>query len=170
MKEFKKKPCRLCGKVFQPKAPCNLYCSSECAEKEARRKKRISSFARWKLRAEAEGRGHVVGTGKGGSALRFKDNPQYTNGMGQFSRLRREVKARRYCERCNKDLQDASNFGWCAHHRDHDRTNNVIENLELLCKRCHQIEHECWKAFEGATTISKESTPKPGEAQDTQTG
>jgi hypothetical protein len=23
----------------------------------------------------------------------------------------------------------------------------VKSNLELVCKRCHQIEHECWLAF-----------------------
>lgn len=47
---------------------------------------------------------------------------------------------------------------WVGHHKDHDRTNNTIENLSLLCKRCHQIEHECCKAFEGVTTILKESS------------
>ena len=33
------------------------------------------------------------------------------------------------------------------HHLDHDRTHNVRSNLEGVCKRCHQIEHECWLAF-----------------------
>lgn len=33
------------------------------------------------------------------------------------------------------------------HHKDHDRKHNVLSNLELVCKRCHQIEHECWLAF-----------------------
>jgi 5-methylcytosine-specific restriction endonuclease McrA len=35
-----------------------------------------------------------------------------------------------------------------GHHKDHNSHNNVIENLVLLCKQCHQIEHECWKAFQ----------------------
>ena len=32
-----------------------------------------------------------------------------------------------------------------VHHKDHNRKNNVESNFELLCKRCHQVEHECWK-------------------------
>src|SRR5438552_3794511 len=27
------------------------------------------------------------------------------------------------------------------HHRDRDRTNNDRSNLQLLCARCHRIEH-----------------------------
>lgn len=51
------------------------------------------------------------------------------------------------------------------HHKDHNRKNNREENFELLCKRCHQVEHECWKNLpngyrEGATTIPKGSTAK----------
>lgn len=34
-----------------------------------------------------------------------------------------------------------------VHHKDENRNNNVETNLELVCKRCHQIEHECWLAF-----------------------
>lgn len=30
-----------------------------------------------------------------------------------------------------------------VHHRDHDHSNNVLENLELLCPNCHAIEHRC---------------------------
>lgn len=164
MRQFKEKECRSCGTVFQPNAPCNLYCSDECAKKEAQIKQRAKSFAHWKKKAEAEGRGHVVGVGRGNTTKKFKEDSQYKTGIAEFGRLRKIVKQRRYCERCDKDLQDASNFHWCAHHRDHDRTNNVIENIELLCKRCHQIEHECWKAFEGATTIPKGSKDKCPEA------
>lgn len=28
-----------------------------------------------------------------------------------------------------------------AHHKDRDRTNNTLDNLELLCPNCHQWEH-----------------------------
>jgi hypothetical protein len=50
-------------------------------------------------------------------------------------------------------LISVGKYEWVVHHRDHDRSNNVDENFELLCKRCHQIEHECHKAFEGAEVI-----------------
>ena len=170
MKIFKEKPCRFCGTVFQPHSPCNLYCSEECSSIVAKERLRVNSYNKWVRQAEREGRAHVVGVGKGGSNKKFTDHPQYKNGIGQFSRLREEVKQRRFCERCSKDLIDVSNFHWCVHHIDHDRTNNVIENLELLCKRCHQLEHECWKAFEGATTIPQGSRDECPEAPDTQNG
>lgn len=82
-----------------------------------------------------------------------------------------EVKvAVRYCEHCNIDLKDATHYMWVVHPKDHNKYNYSRDNLVLLCKRCHQIEHQCWKAFEGATTISKESTPKQAEAPDTPSG
>jgi ribosomal protein S14/predicted nucleic acid-binding Zn ribbon protein len=31
-KRFNPKPCRLCGKMFEPLAPSHLYCSDECTE------------------------------------------------------------------------------------------------------------------------------------------
>jgi hypothetical protein len=42
------------------------------------------------------------------------------------------------CERCgwNKNIA-----GIVIHHKDRDRTNNKIENLEVLCACCHAIEH-----------------------------
>jgi hypothetical protein len=164
VKEFKEKTCRACGVVFKPKAPCNLYCSFECSEPIRIEKQRRASYAAWVKEAVRTGREHVVGVGKGGSNPKYKDHPQYKTGISQFAKLRPVVKERRYCERCSKDLEFVGSFEWCVHHRDHDRTNNEIENLELLCKRCHQIEHECWKAFEGATTIPQGSRGKCPEA------
>ena len=40
-----------------------------------------------------------------------------------------------YCDNCSsaKDLQ--------IHHRDGNRSNNVVKNLQILCKKCHLEEH-----------------------------
>lgn len=161
MRKFREKPCRNCGKVFVPTAPCNLYCGDECAQPHMIAAKKAAGWRKWVKKAAIEGRSHVVGTGRGGTTKKYKEDNQYKNGIGQFNRLRPLIREqRRYCERCNKDLKDVNNHSWCVHHKDHDRTHNDPENLELLCKRCHQIEHECWKAFEGATTIPKGSTPE----------
>lgn len=76
--------------------------------------------------------------------LRGSANPKYKNGIGFFMRASRIYKdSQRYCERCGKDLKDAGKYLWCVHHRDHDRTHNTGDNFELLCKRCHQLEHSC---------------------------
>ena len=85
----------------------------------------------------------------------------YKDGSYTYETIRSEIKQDiRFCERCDTDLTNATRYFWVVHHKDHDHYNNDRDNLELLCRRCHQIEHECWKAFEGATTISKESSAK----------
>ena len=77
----------------------------------------------------------------------------YQHGGFTYETIRGEIKELvRFCERCAKDLIDAAHHEWAVHHKDHDRQNSARDNLELLCKRCHQIEHECWRNFEGATT------------------
>lgn len=42
------------------------------------------------------------------------------------------------CERCGYDKHEA---GIIVHHRDRNRDNNDISNLEVLCAICHAIEH-----------------------------
>src|SRR5690606_35659200 len=80
----------------------------------------------------------------------------YKDGSYTYETIRHEIRtSRKFCERCNHDLENATRYMWVVHHKDHDRFNNAECNLELLCKRCHQIEHECWKAFEGVTTRRK---------------
>ncbi len=41
------------------------------------------------------------------------------------------------CERCGFNQEAAI----VVHHRDRDRQNNDIANLEILCANCHAIEH-----------------------------
>ena len=41
------------------------------------------------------------------------------------------------CERCGFDHYAAI----IVHHKDRDRDNNTLENLEVLCANCHAIEH-----------------------------
>lgn len=89
-----------------------------------------------------------------------EQNNNWKNGIGKLKNGWNKIlkDERRYCERCNRDLKFVTRYLWAIHHKDHDRTNNNESNLELLCKRCHQIEHECHKAFEGAETIPHGST------------
>ena len=86
-------------------------------------------------------------------------NNAYKNGTGMFrNRINKEIHNEiRFCEHCNKDLIDANRWVWCVHHKDRNKHNQDRSNLEHLCKRCHQIEHNCISALQGATTISKES-------------
>lgn len=92
---------------------------------------------------------------------RGSEHWNYQKGKYVNETIRREFRnEHRYCEQCKTDLLNANRWQWVLHHKDHNHFNNDPSNWQLLCKRCHQIEHECWLAFEGATTISKESTAK----------
>jgi 5-methylcytosine-specific restriction endonuclease McrA len=53
------------------------------------------------------------------------------------------------CNRC----KSSNNLG--VHHKDRNRSNNEISNLEVLCARCHRIEHECWKNLPKGEELSR---------------
>lgn len=160
---FKQKSCQVCGSIFQPTAPAHIYCQ-ECKkikDKELSERKRAKAYERFCNKQISLGREDVIGVGRGGSNKRGKEHPWYTNGKGIFPNLSRKMKDKlEECQMCGKDLSNANRYEWCVHHIDEDRSNNKLSNLILLCKRCHQIEHRCWEAFEGATTIPKGSTPQ----------
>lgn len=167
MLTFKEKPCKICGTLYVPTGPCSYYCST-CGEEQRKLNNRKKSAAYWKRK------GHLVGVGKGGATHSGELNPMWKGGIASiFFNHRREMrKLISYCEWCGKDLTTAGRYEWCVHHLDHNRKNNDRSNLVMLCKRCHQIHHECIKALipESATTISEESTSKQMEAHDNPLG
>jgi len=58
-----------------------------------------------------------------------------------YPSVRRWLKRRGWfarCERCGFD--DVTEI-LVAHHKNRDRTNNYLSNLECLCPNCHAIEH-----------------------------
>ena len=65
--------------------------------------------------------------------------PHYGQGSGRSSYRETSLKSKpAICERC----------GYCnhiaaivVHHKDRNRDNNCLENLEVLCANCHAIEH-----------------------------
>ena len=154
------KVCRKCGCAFIGTGPAAKYCSGcrEVAKMEQMARDRVRSTA-YRVK---KGLVKMPGVGSGNAQPVGVDSPSYKHGYYIADRLRVVVRAeRRYCERCNQDLRDATQYQWVMHHKDHNHCNNDLSNLELLCKRCHQIEHECHTAFnKRATTIPKGSTLK----------
>lgn len=41
------------------------------------------------------------------------------------------------CEGCG----EVRRYLLCVHHKDGDRTNNVLDNLEVVCSNCHTLRH-----------------------------
>lgn len=44
----------------------------------------------------------------------------------------------RRCVRCGYDVNE---LALDVHHKDHNHSNNDVQNLEILCCNCHMIEH-----------------------------
>lgn len=151
MRKLKSRHCNECGVEYTPTGTCSKYCPTcrpvitKQIQKEAAK--------RW-----ATEKGYLNGKGSGSATGVGKANHMYSHGRCVFRRWAKERKEQvGLCEHCGKDIKNSTHYEWVGHHKDHNPNNNVIENLVLLCKRCHQIEHECYKAFEGVTTIPKGS-------------
>ena len=78
-----------------------------------------------------------------GKSQRGKKKPQlkgnqhnYKTGIMAYRKYKK-----RQCERCLSDKY------LLVHHKDRNRLNNDILNLETLCKSCHQKEHNSIKNF-----------------------
>ena len=140
MRVFKEKECLFCGTSYIPSGSSSKYCSLSC------RKTHYISTGLSKHWRDTHNKkiGKMVGVGSGGLTQCGKANPAYRNGNGSYRYYGRKLKESGVpCNRCGKDLKTATRHEWCTHHIDGDRTNNSLDNLELLCKRCHQIHHDC---------------------------
>lgn len=141
MPKFNERGCQICGTQYIPTGPAARYCS-DCAAMRAKVTQREGN-----MRHRAR-RGLPVGVGRGGSNKRFSDDSQFKTGIGNFFRLRKQLlQENTICEECGEDISEVSPYHKCVHHIDHDRTNNVRENLRVLCKRCHQLHHNCTSNF-----------------------
>ena len=130
----KPKQCKACGVMFTPKGNASKFCK-ECAEFRA-------AWGKWRdnvVRTERRGGNPLVGSGgmnRGLGKCHHTDRRLHLNNI--------YTKQEGRCHVCYVPL---SKDDMLLHHLDHDRTNNSVDNLEGVCKRCHQIEHECWLNF-----------------------
>lgn len=150
--QCKPKACVICGTLYTPTGRCSKYCPV-CKPIESKKVQK-EAIHRWSINT-----GKFTGKGSGSTTGLAEQNHMFRHGQCTFRRWASELKNSNvgFCNSCGKDLRNATHYEWVGHHKDHNRMNNTKENLVLLCKKCHQIEHKCWKAFESVTTISKES-------------
>lgn len=128
--------CTACGVMYQPKGNAAKFCT-ECSEFRSKAMVRYHSASRH-LRA-----GRNIGVGSGGANAHTAENAT----IGTYRRVfltRLYLSQSGTCWDCKEAFPESLLL---VHHKDHNRHNNMIDNLQLVCKRCHQIEHQCWLAF-----------------------
>lgn len=142
--------CLTCeGTFYAPKHRPRKYCSRKCAK--TRRKSSVSltcctcgsSFTRKpsKIKSGAHGKFFCsrkckdIAQSYAGNCPEIR--PGHYNGFN--SRYRRKAIAH-YGARCVRCAYDAYEQMLDVHHRDENRKNNEIENLEVLCVWCHALE------------------------------
>lgn len=119
--------CVICGKEWEFKGTTTPKYCNEC-RKLVNNRLRIESSVRL---------GHTIQgfVGKGGNNKKGEENPNYKTGIGNYRRLKYDYIVENNlpieCEICgSKDFL-------VVHHIDHNRKNNKIENLQLICRSCH---------------------------------
>lgn len=142
MRTLKSKPCAVCSKIYTPTGTCSKYCSKECRAKVWTRAVLSQRTYDWQvakgiIKNPGVGTGHAQGTGVEHHS--FKATAPH--------RYRDYVKTA--CEKCG------STKYLCGHHLDHNRSNNNPENIQTLCKRCHQVEHKCYLNFKMSEAARK---------------
>jgi len=138
---MKNKKCLDCNKEYSPDGPAQKYCK-DCGitrKKERDRNRQMRYMMR---------QGSKVGVGSGNNQGRGKSHHSYKNGTGIYKKLgKKKAIELQHCERCNTELDLSNSFKWVTHHKDHNKKNNDIDNLEILCKSCHQKEHRVHENF-----------------------
>lgn len=140
-RNYQPKKCS-CGEMFIPTGPRSSKCKpcSDIAAQECKDRSYVNHCIK---------KGINCGAGTGNfEHAKGPESKTYSSGKGEYVRARKEMlEELKCCERCGKNLLNVHYTERVIHHRDHDRSNNVRSNFELLCKRCHQLHHDCQDAF-----------------------
>lgn len=134
--------CIICGKSFRAREAYNkgnLYrqtCGDECLNKLR------SQVSKDGWTEERKQYMSELYTGRDTSTWNISKGNTRPNWKGGYcSRTYRRIAFKEYglepiCNKCG------SKKNIVVHHRDYDRTNNDISNLEILCKECHTSYHD----------------------------
>lgn len=143
-----KQLCKHCGKeYYAPKHRIRSFCSIKCAHDS---KKVFASCAvcgvefsrsRSKLKAPKNGISFCTRLCKEKAQSLASDilpNPEhYGDGLSSY----RDVAFRSLPHNCNRCGYNEVVGILKVHHKDRDRQHNAVENLEILCPNCHDLEH-----------------------------
>jgi hypothetical protein len=118
----KPKTCSVCKNKYLPTSNRQKYCP-DC-KKEIQKQWDKDKYKRRYV--------------KKGYNQKGKNNNNWTGGTAPYYKRIAYEAYGKVCNRCGSENEIV------VHHKDRNRKNNDITNLEVLCKKCHQHEHECW--------------------------
>lgn len=131
---IKPKSCVVCGKQYQPTGMNSKYCCVVCKKTVWTTKVLSAATYAWQVKnGVIKQPGVGTGRGQGSGPTHHSFKPDAPNRYRDYLKVA--------CERCG------STKFLCGHHKDHDHSNNDKENIETLCKKCHQTEHKHHKNF-----------------------
>ena len=144
-KEFNKKPSRV-------KLTNHNYCSKDCYNKSLKKRDKPGEnlncsecekefyLSPSKIKRSKSGKHYCsiecarIGIGK---RRRGENHPSWKIGLSSY-----RIRAfREYEIKCNKCGYNEYEEVLEVHHKDENRDNNDILNLEILCPTCHTVEH-----------------------------
>lgn len=144
---FIKRKCKLCENIFYTrKNKKSVYCSQECM-KEDRTIEIICPVCEKKVRVE-KSKHESTKNGINFCSRKCKDfaqtvgsginvQPQHYGTGVRYYRKKGKKNLLPKCTRCGYE-EDVKMLD--VHHKDKDRRNNKLENLEVLCVWCHALE------------------------------
>lgn len=155
-----RKPCLYCGSMFTAIEKeirrgngkfCSISCSSKHAAQQRMPKPNVSCAYcgkmfyknRSKRLLSKSGlffccRAHKSAAQKIGGITEIMPT-HYGTGDGRHSYRKTAFAA--YPHQCNRCEYHEHTAVLIVHHKDRNRSNNSIDNLEILCPTCHEVEH-----------------------------
>ena len=114
------KACRSCKDNYTPKVKYQQICES-CNKLTPQQRYRINNIELCRKRTR-ENQRHLNNKNRfGGNRIKVLERDDYT------------------CQKCDVDVSEK--YKAQIHHKDRNRENNSLSNLETLCKKCHCIHH-----------------------------
>lgn len=151
MSEYTRKPnteCAVCGKsVYRrpnelARAESGLFCSQACYGKSTRKEHPCSICGTPILAGSHKKTCSRACANKNRAGMRYTRNQPRDKVRTQRAVKVRLLKQRGgQCERCSYSKVEILEM----HHKDRNRNNNSLANLELICPNCHAEEH-CLKS------------------------
>lgn len=160
---YKTQICKVCGKEFTPTRNNQKYCSRECYHslpvwnkdkkglQKAWNKQNVFSTCEYCGKKYKTVKSQIGKTRFCSRACQNKwhakhhdisgnNNPMYNGGIQSYRKLARKVLPNK-CDICG------STENLIVHHIDGNRRNNPANgsNWRILCRRCHQVLHDCTK-------------------------